>query len=81
MPCKKTEECAKSSNLCVGVFGHDEEHRCGEGNHKCSTNCEKPGCKYLCSYDAGHASSDPHDCGNKHPCSEKCEDESCFKTC
>ena len=44
----KTEECKTSKNLCIGVFGHDNEHMCGEGNHKCSFRCEKSDCRYLC---------------------------------
>lgn len=79
--CNKTEQCLDKKYLCVEVFGHTSYHRCNEGNHKCSHHCAIKECKYLCSLEAGHAAEEIHDCSNKHPCSQKCADDFCTRTC
>jgi len=81
--CTLTPECVKGSYLCVNVFGHDGDHRCSQGSHKCNSPCDmtKCGCTYTCSLEAGHPESVPHNCQNKHPCNERCTDDKCTRTC
>lgn len=79
--CNKSEECESNGFICVEVYGHLGDHRCNEGNHKCSNKCEIENCMYLCSGEAGHPPEVAHNCGNKHPCSHRCEDSYCTRTC
>jgi len=83
MQCTLTPNCEKRSYLCVNVFGHDGDHKCNQGNHKCESPCDmaKCGCGYTCSYEAGHPDTVAHNCQNRHPCNERCTDEKCTRTC
>lgn len=80
MLCEITDSCKENNYLCVEVFGHEGDHRCGEGNHKCASLCSVPECAFLCNKESNHLDEE-HNCGNKHPCKEGCFNSFCTRSC
>ena len=79
--CKIDKSCIKGKFLCADIYGHENDHKCNKGNHKCSQICEIPDCGLICSAASGHSEYDGHNCGNKHLCDHKCEDDYCTRIC
>ena len=87
--CMLTAECVSSSEdrKCIEMFGHQGDHRCSEGNHRCQEKCSIIKCNYMCTKDSNHDEipddivSQDHNCGNKHQCSEPCTADGCTKLC
>ena len=56
--CLRSVECKNNKYLCLEMFGHEGEHRCGEGRHMCDHSCDieegKFKCINLCGYESGH---------------------------
>ena len=53
---------------------------CVDGNHKCPFICSIKDCGFLCSEQCNHEKEE-HNCGNKHPCPQKCNNSECTRSC
>ena len=56
--CERSAECKNKGFLCLEAFGHEGNHRCGQGRHMCDHHCDigdgKTKCLNLCGYESAH---------------------------